>query len=234
MSKYLKNIQVFSRRLFHSLKSRVVQRHTRVSHEHKVPRHGHPFVHVWVTTTRHSASIFFPSLLLPSPLLSLSIYISLHSPQSHTQAPLSEVRFSFLLSFTFSNSPLCVTICIRISLTFLCFLFLIFQVGNMSWRSVRGSRKRKMDFELDLNRDPPLVREEEEEEEEGGPSRHQQHHHHQQEPQTPIVDVDAIDDDVVESSPRSFAQVIQFHSTSSIHLIVILFLFFKIVVLVAY
>ncbi|KAL3001301.1 hypothetical protein AAZX31_09G259200 [Glycine max] len=76
----------------------------------------------------------------------------------------------------------------------------------MSWRSVRGSRKRKMDFELDLNRDPPLVREEEEEEEEGGPSRHQQHHHHQQEPQTPIVDVDAIDDDVVESSPRSFAQ----------------------------
>ncbi|RZB94292.1 hypothetical protein D0Y65_025507 [Glycine soja] len=79
-------------------------------------------------------------------------------------------------------------------------------VGNMSWRSVRGSRKRKMDFELDLNRDPPLVREEEEEEEEGGPSRHQQHHHHQQEPQTPIVDVDAIDDDVVESSPRSFAQ----------------------------
>ena len=98
MSKYLKNIQVFSRRLFHSLKSRVVQRHTRVSHEHKVPRHGHPFVHVWVTTTRHSASIFFRSLLLPSPLLSLSIYISLHSPQSHTQAPLS---FTFLFHFTF-------------------------------------------------------------------------------------------------------------------------------------
>lgn len=89
MSKYLKNIQVFSRRLFHSLKSRVVQRHTRVSHEHKVPRHGHPFVHVWVTTTRHSASIFFPSLLLPSPLLSLSLYISLFTLHNPTPKPLS-------------------------------------------------------------------------------------------------------------------------------------------------
>ncbi|KAL2347282.1 hypothetical protein Fmac_001282 [Flemingia macrophylla] len=64
----------------------------------------------------------------------------------------------------------------------------------MSWRTARSTRRRKMNLELDLNRDPPAenVREEEE-----GPSTHHQ---------VPMIDVEAIDDDVVESSPRSFAQ----------------------------
>ncbi|KAK7308445.1 hypothetical protein VNO77_42050 [Canavalia gladiata] len=68
------------------------------------------------------------------------------------------------------------------------------RVGEMSSRPVRSYRRRKMNLELDLNRDPPpeIVREDVE-----GPS---------QQPQVPTIDVDAIDDDVVESSPRAFAQ----------------------------
>ncbi|RDX77422.1 E3 ubiquitin-protein ligase RNF4, partial [Mucuna pruriens] len=75
----------------------------------------------------------------------------------------------------------------------------------MSSRTARSQRRRKMNLELDLNRDPPAenVREDEE-----GPStqQQQQQQQHQQQPQVPMIDVDAIDDDVVESSPRAFAE----------------------------
>ncbi|TKY69111.1 E3 ubiquitin-protein ligase RNF4 [Spatholobus suberectus] len=72
--------------------------------------------------------------------------------------------------------------------------------GKMSSRPVRSTRRRKTNLELDLNRDPPAenVREEEE-----GPSTQQQE---RQQTQVATIDVDAIDDDVVESSPRAFAQ----------------------------
>ncbi|XP_020224086.1 E3 ubiquitin-protein ligase complex slx8-rfp subunit slx8 isoform X2 [Cajanus cajan] len=67
----------------------------------------------------------------------------------------------------------------------------------MSSRTARSTRRRKMNLELDLNRDPPA--ENVREEEEGPSTQHQQQ-------QLPMIDVEAIDDDVVESSPRSFAQ----------------------------
>ncbi|KAK7310326.1 hypothetical protein RJT34_07775 [Clitoria ternatea] len=71
----------------------------------------------------------------------------------------------------------------------------------MSSHPVRSWRRRNLDlnFEprnLDLNFEPPI---EDDEEHETGQSSPQQ-------PEVPIIDVEAIDDDVVESSPRSFAQ----------------------------
>ncbi|XP_027361901.1 E3 ubiquitin-protein ligase RNF4-like [Abrus precatorius] len=63
----------------------------------------------------------------------------------------------------------------------------------MSSRAVRtNNRRRKTPFQLDLNSEPPENLPEDNEE---GPSI-----------QVPMIDVDAIDDDVIESSPRAFAQ----------------------------
>ncbi|XP_041002021.1 E3 ubiquitin-protein ligase RNF4-like isoform X1 [Juglans microcarpa x Juglans regia] len=70
----------------------------------------------------------------------------------------------------------------------------------------RGNRQRKMVLDLDLNMAPPNENQDLE-----GPSTQVEHNGTQTGPQgrsapPPLIDVEAIDDDVVESSPRAFAQ----------------------------
>lgn len=71
----------------------------------------------------------------------------------------------------------------------------------MSFRALRSYQRRKTNLELDLNRVPTPPAAETPREEVEGPS---------VVPLVPMIDVEAIDnddDDVIESSPRAFAQV---------------------------
>lgn len=83
--------------------------------------------------------------------------------------------------------------------------------SNMSSRTsrqtaVRSYRRRKAVLDLDLNRVPAGENREQE-----GPSTQlepqvvETQTNNQQQP--PLIDVEAIDDDVIESSPRAFAEV---------------------------
>lgn len=73
--------------------------------------------------------------------------------------------------------------------------------------AVRSYRRRKTALDLDLNRVPAGENREQE-----GPStqsvpREVQVEQQQQATQPPMIDVEAIDDDVVECTPRAFAEV---------------------------
>lgn len=76
--------------------------------------------------------------------------------------------------------------------------------------AVRSYRRRKTALDLDLNSAPPGENREQE-----GPQEVQASHQPAVEQPT-MIDVEAIDDDVVESSPRAFAEV---YLVPSIHFI---------------